>query len=92
MKTCKIFCKKLPDLQNIGSCSWHVVHESCKKDEKESGWNLGNTLHSLRQIFHDTQARKENFIQITGSDLFSFWFCQHKWVKVIKVAEQALKI
>ena len=66
--------------------------EVVKKGAKESGWNLGNTLHSLWQIFYDTPARREDFIQITGCNLFLFCFCQHKWVKDIKVAEQALKI
>ena len=70
----------------------HVVHERFEKGAKESGWNLGNTLCSLRQIFHDTPARREDYIQITGSDLFPFRFCQHRWVEDIKVAEQALKI
>ena len=70
----------------------HVVHFSFEKRAKESGWNLGNTLHSLWQIFHDTPARREDFIQITGSDLFPFQFCQHRWVEYIKVVEKALKI
>ena len=59
---------------------------------KESGWNLGNTLHSLWQIFHNSTARKEDFIQITGSNLFPFRFCQYRWIEDIKVTEQALKI
>ena len=64
-------CKgeELPDLLNIGSCSLHVVHGSFKKGAKESGWNLDNTLCSLWQIFNDTPARREDFIQITGNDL-----------------------
>ncbi len=72
--------EELPDLLNIGSF---------KKEAKESGWNLGNTLW---QIFYDTLARREVFIQITDSDLFLLWFCQHRLAEDIKVAEQALKI
>ena len=34
----------------------------------------------------------EDFIQITGSDLYPFWLCQHRLVEDIKVANQALKI
>ena len=45
--------KEVPDLLNIGSCSLHVVHEIFKNEEKESEWNLGNTLHSLWQIFYN---------------------------------------
>ena len=70
--------EELPDLLNIGSCSLHVVHASFEKGAKESGWNLSNTLHSLWQIFHDTPARRKDFIQITGNDLFLFQFCQHR--------------
>ena len=43
--------EELLDFLNIGSCSLHVVHKSFKKGAKESGWNLGNTLHSLLQFF-----------------------------------------
>ena len=68
--------EELPDLLNIEGCSLHVVHGSFEKGAKESGWNLGNTLRSLWQIFHDTPARREDFIQITSSDLFPFQFCQ----------------
>ena len=70
----------------------HGVHGTFKKGAKESGWNLGNILCALWQIFHDTPAKRKDFIQITGSDLFPFWFCQHRWVEYIKVAEKALKI
>ena len=92
--------EELPDLLNTfssssniyRSCSLHVIHRRFEKGAKESGWNLGNTLCSLWQIFHDTHARREDFIQITGSDMFPFRFCQHRWVEDIKVAEQASKI
>ena len=84
--------EELSDLLNIGSCSLHVVHGRFEKRAKESGWNLGNTPYSLLQIFYDTPSRREGFIQITGSDLYSFQFGQHRWVEDIKVAEQALKI
>ena len=84
--------EELPDLLNIGSCSLHVVHANFKKGAKESGWNLGNTLHSLWQMFYDTPIRMKDFIQITGSNLLPFRFCQHRWVDNIKVAVPVLKI
>ena len=69
-----------------------VVHGRFEKGAKESGWNLGNTSCSLWQTFYDTPPTKEDFIQITGSDLYPFRFCQHRWVEDIKVGEQALKV
>ena len=77
---------------HIGSCSLHVVNERFEKRAKESEWNLGNILRSLWQIFHVTPAKREDFIQITGSDLYPFQFWQHKWVEDIKIVEQALEI
>ena len=66
--------EELPELLNIGSCSLHVVYENFEKGAKQSEWNLGNTLLFLRQIFHATPARREDFIEITGSDFFPFSF------------------
>ena len=73
-------------------CNLHVVHESFEKRVKDSEWNFGNTCILCGKFFLDTPARREDFIQITGSDLFPFRFCQHRWVEDIKVAEQVLKI
>ena len=84
--------EELPDLLNIVSCGLHVVHGSFQRGAKQSGWNLANILRSLWQVFHDVSARREDFIQITGRDVFPLQFCQHRWVEDIKVADRALQI
>ena len=75
---CNLFqeCKgeELPDLLNIGSCSLHVVHKSFKKGAKESGWNLGNTLHSLWQIFYDIQPEWKILFKLQAVVCFPFSF------------------
>ena len=81
--------EELPDLLNIGSCSLHVVHESLKKGAKESGWNLGNTLHSLWQIFHNILPEWKILFKLQAVICFPFSFVS---IEDIKVAEQALKI
>ena len=84
--------EELTDLLNIGSCGLHVVHGLFQRGAKQSGWNLANILRSLWQVFHVVPARREDFIQITGSDVFPLQFCQHRWVEDIKVADRALQI
>ena len=84
--------EELPDLLNIVSCGLHVVHGSFQRGAKQSGLNLANILRSLWQVFHDVSPRRENFIQITSSDVFPLQFCQHRWVEDIKVADRALQI
>ena len=70
----------------------HVVHGSFQTGAKQSWWDLADILRSLWQIFHDVPARRKDFIQVTGSDVFPLQFCQHRWVEDIKVANRSLQI
>ena len=53
-----------------------------------SGWKLGHLMRSLWQLFHDTPARCEDFVKLTGSTVFPLKFCPHRWVEDV-VAERA---
>ena len=55
----------------------------------ESGWKLGHLMRSLWQLFHDTPARRENFVKLTGSTVFPLKLCRHRWVEDVVVAEWA---
>ena len=63
---------------------------------KEEQNNLGRILptHYVHcgKMFHDVPARREDFIQETGSEVFPLQFCQHRWVEDIKVANRNLQI
>ena len=74
---------------HIGSCGLHIVHGGLQKDVNESGWKLGHLMRSLWQLFHDTPARRENFVKLTGSTVFPLKFCLHRWVEDVVVAERA---
>ena len=52
----------------------HVIHLSFEKGANESGWNLGNTLHSLWQMFHDTPAKKKISFKLQAVICFPFDF------------------
>ena len=62
--------EELPQLLNIGSCGLHIVHGRLQKGVNESGWKLGHLMRSLWQLFHDTPARREDFVKLTGSTVF----------------------
>ena len=73
--------EELPQLLNIGSCGLHIVHGGLQKGVNESGWKLVHLMRSLWQLFHDTPARREDFVKLTGSTVFPLKFCPHRWVE-----------
>ncbi|XP_060753828.1 uncharacterized protein LOC132864430 isoform X1 [Neoarius graeffei] len=79
-------------LINLGTCGLHTVHGSFQQGEKESGWKIGDKLRALWQLFHDTPARRDDFIEITKTSTFPLKFCAHRWVEDLPVADRALKI
>ena len=78
--------EELPQLLNIGSCGLHIVHGGLQKGVNESGWKLGHLMRSLWQLFHDTPARCEDFVKLTGSTVFPLKFCPHRLVEDVVVA------
>ena len=50
------------------------------------------TVRSLWQLFHDTPARRDDFVKLTGSTVFPLKFCPHIWVEDVDVAERALQM
>ena len=81
--------EELPQLLNIGSCGLHIVHGGLQKGVNESGWKLGHLMRSLWQLFHDTAARRKDFVKLTGSTVFPLKLCPHRWVEDVVVAERA---
>ena len=55
---------QLPKLVNIGSCSLHIIHGVFKTGAE-------GAFHFL----HDTPARRDNYLSITGSSKFPLFFC-----------------
>lgn len=84
--------KETPDIRsliNLGTCGLPTVHGSFQ-GEKESGWKIGDKLRALWQLFHDTPAIRDDFIEMTKTSTFPLKFCAHRWVE--DLAERALKI
>ena len=49
-------------------------------------------LTSVRWLFKDSPARREDYTSVTGSNSFPLDFCRHRWLENVPVVEQALEI
>ena len=77
-------------LIDIGSCGLHIVHNAFQTGFEATTWNIKSFLTALYYLFHDTPARRDDFTQITSSNVFPLKFCAHRWVENVNVANRAL--
>ena len=82
----------LPDFINLGSCGLHSVHGSLQHGANETGWKVGQLLRAFWQLFHDSPTRRENYVTVTGSNVFPLKFCRHRWVEDLGISERAVLI
>jgi hypothetical protein len=80
------------NLFNLGSCGLHILHnafrDGCNAGAK---WSIEYSLSSLRWLFKDSPARREDFTNVTaGCTTFPLNFCKHRWLENVSVAERAL--
>ena len=59
-----------PELLDIGSCSLHVIHGALQKGIRETDWGIDLVLKALYNLFDKSPAKRENFAEITGTDVF----------------------
>ena len=79
-------------LLNVGSCGLHILHNAFRIGSTASGWDIEHTLSSLRWLFKDSPARREDYTAVTKSAVFPLDFCRHRWLENVKVTERALEI
>ena len=77
---------------NVGSCGLHILHNAFRTGCASTDWDLGNPLSSLKWLFKDVPALREDFTEITASKLFPLDFCSHRWLENVEVAERALEM
>ena len=81
-----------PELLDIGSCSLHVIHGAFRKGFCQTDWGIDSVLRALYNLFDKSPANREDFAEITGTDVFPLQFCGHRWLEDKKVADRALQI
>ena len=79
-------------LLNVGSCGLHVIHNSFRDRCSAAEWDVETFLTSVRWLFKDSPARREDYTSVTGSNSFPLDFCRHRWLENVPVVERALEI
>nr|KAI8731911.1 hypothetical protein BgiMline_030099 [Biomphalaria glabrata] len=79
-------------LLNVGSCGLHIVHNSFKAGHSATSWDIGSWLSALHWLFKDSPARREDFINLTGTSTFALRFCGHRWLENVPTIQRALQI
>ena len=75
---------ELPQLINIGSCSLHTVHGALKTAVESTSLNI-------KQILHESPARREVFVSVTGTNKYPLFFCSTRWVESKSVTDRAMR-
>ena len=79
-------------LVNTGSCGLHTVHNSFKEAINSTAWKLSGVLSSLHELFKDVPARRQDYKDVTGHELYPLQMCSHRWVENLSVCERAIAI
>lgn len=79
-------------LLNIGSCGLHVIHNFSRDGCSAAEWEVETFLSSVRWLFKDSPACREDYTSVTGSTCFPLDFCRHYWLENVPVVERALEI
>ncbi|KAK5880613.1 hypothetical protein CesoFtcFv8_023623 [Champsocephalus esox] len=52
---------------NVGSCGLHILHNSFRAGCAATHWELGHALSTLKWLFKDVPARREDYTEVTGT-------------------------
>lgn len=69
----------LCDLIDIGTCNLHTVHNAFKRGAESTDWKLKELMRGCFQLLHDSPARREDFVSITGAKKFPMHFCATRY-------------
>ncbi|XP_022076088.2 uncharacterized protein LOC127535448 isoform X2 [Acanthochromis polyacanthus] len=74
----------------VGTCGLHTLHNACKGGFVM--WQLDKVLRAMHVLFHNTPARREDFMVLTKTTQFPLPFCGHRWLENLPVVERALEL
>ena len=57
-------------LINVGSCGLHVLHNAFRDGCAAAKWEVDSVLSALHWLFKHSPARREDFVNVTGSTSF----------------------
>ena len=82
----------LSPLEDIGSCTLHILNGAIQTGLTKSSSHLKEVMKAMWKLFHDSPARRDEFIKVNGSAEFAHNFCPTRWTENQPVAEKALKL
>ena len=85
---------ELKPLTDIGTCGFHVLHNSFKHREKESNWNMKKLSNSMFKLFDESPSRHADYERVASASKsdFQLLFCSHRWLENDVVAKKVLLI
>ena len=79
-------------LLNVGSCGFHVIHNSFRDGRSVAEWDVETFLTRVRWLFKDSPAHREDYTSVTRSNSFALDFCRHRWLENVPIVEGAVEI
>ena len=68
------------------------MHNSFKEAINSTAWKLSGVLSSLHELFKDVPARRQDYKDVTGHELYPLQMCSHRWVENLSVCERVIAI
>ena len=83
---------QLPQVEDIGICSLHIVSGAFQIRIKAIRWNLDKIIKAMWQLFHDSPIRKDTYIRFNLCETFPKRFCPKQWIENEEVFSRAIEI
>ena len=81
-----------PCLDDIGSCSLHIVSGSLNAGVTETSWEIDKIMKSMWKLLSDSPARRDEYLKFSVSGKFPLKFCATRWVENEDTAERTILI
>ena len=74
--------QELPRLIGIGSYGLHIIHGVFKAGAESTHWKLKQIFKSSFALLHDSPARRDDYISVSGCDVFPYHSVQFDGSKI----------
>ena len=78
----------------LGSGGLHIIHGAYKTGAESTGWELKEILKREFTLLHDSPARKDDYISLTGyhthRNTFPLYICATRWIEDAEVADDRI--
>ena len=79
-------------LLDVGSCGLHILHGAFQTGVEKSEIGISSLLRALYTLFHDSPARREDYLRVTDGTKLPLKFCKTRWLDNSTCAQRAIEI